>query len=324
MPLVNYEDSDDSSQEDDVTEEPLPSTSGKEAVPSKPESSEGSENKSLFSRLPAPRTGTEQPPNQSSSLSEIKVEKTGPGPIKIFVPSLKHYAEDDEDIEEEKRAKRFKGSQSGTGLKGILPKPKNSSAKPITTSSFIPQSLVRPKTTRITTTITKSSAQTEESSETEEKVNYFFTEEEEVKNHNQVASDVMLSDIEYGPKPEPIPENTSYTSESLEGQSSSNYSLDDITYKKLIASKFGEEAPEDINIIEVDVSKHLSESKDWLKTISEEKEQNYEGLEPSSTARRKHQITYLAVQAKAREVELKNEWARSRQTKTMSRAKYGF
>ena len=329
MSLVTYDVSDDSSEEDNASEEALPTTSNKESLPTVSTTSDSSSDlsvsKLLLSRLPAPKSRSDQPSTsyQNSSLNDLKVEKSSSGPIKIFMPSLKHYVEED-DEEEERRTKRFKGSQTGTGLKSLLPEPKNSRIKPTTTSSFIPQSLIRPKVSSLTTKRPQSTPQREESSE--EKFNYFFNDEEELKNDNLVTNNVVDNDLEYGPKPvndvEPVLE-TSY-SYNIEEGSAVQPSLDDISYKKLIASKFGEEAPDEINIVDVDVSKHLSESKDWLKTISEEKEEVYEGVEPSSTARRKHQITYLAMQAKAREVQLKNEWSRSRVTKTMSRAKYGF
>ncbi|GAB1605968.1 proline-rich protein PRCC-like [Argonauta hians] len=45
---------------------------------------------------------------------------------------------------------------------------------------------------------------------------------------------------------------------------------------------------------------------------------------PSKKSRNKHQITYLAYQAKERELELKNQWSQNRMTKRQTQAKYGF
>ncbi|OTF80053.1 hypothetical protein BLA29_000404 [Euroglyphus maynei] len=101
---------------------------------------------------------------------------------------------------------------------------------------------------------------------------------------------------------------------------------DDMTYKKLIASKFDDNV-DNIKIIDVNVHQHLSENKDWLKNISLEKDTVDEALEakaPNSTAKRKNQITFLAYQAKKRELELKNQWAQNRLSKSQTRAKYGF
>ena len=48
------------------------------------------------------------------------------------------------------------------------------------------------------------------------------------------------------------------------------------------------------------------------------------GEGPSTVSKRKHQITYLAFQAKEREQLLKNQWAANAQTKRQTQAKYGF
>lgn len=98
----------------------------------------------------------------------------------------------------------------------------------------------------------------------------------------------------------------------------------DVTYKKMIAQQFGEETADDISIVDIDISKHLTRPNEWLKTITEERPQEYQGVAPTSTARRKHQITFLAFQAKQREIELKNEWAANKLTRSQTKAKYGF
>jgi len=40
--------------------------------------------------------------------------------------------------------------------------------------------------------------------------------------------------------------------------------------------------------------------------------------------KKKHQITYLAFEAKAREQELQAQWAQNRATKRQTQMKYGF
>ncbi|CAG2249242.1 PRCC [Mytilus edulis] len=45
---------------------------------------------------------------------------------------------------------------------------------------------------------------------------------------------------------------------------------------------------------------------------------------PSSQQKRKHHITYLAHQAKEREIELKNAWSQNAMSKRQTQAKYGF
>ncbi|XP_076443325.1 proline-rich protein PRCC-like [Babylonia areolata] len=83
---------------------------------------------------------------------------------------------------------------------------------------------------------------------------------------------------------------------------------------------------EDIQIIDANVDDYVDPS-DLMKGISEEssyqphrKKENM----PSTQQRRKKQITYLAFQAKERELELKNAWSQNRMTKNQARSKYGF
>lgn len=45
---------------------------------------------------------------------------------------------------------------------------------------------------------------------------------------------------------------------------------------------------------------------------------------PGGILKRKHQITYLAQQAKANEQQLKNLWAQNRATRQQTQSKYGF
>lgn len=103
-----------------------------------------------------------------------------------------------------------------------------------------------------------------------------------------------------------------------------NLDINDPEYKKIIAKRFGEETADEINVVDVNVSNYLRQNNDYIKSISMERPAEPSGPAPNSTAKRKHQITYLAYQAKQREVDLKNQAAANRQTKSQSRARYGF
>ncbi|KAK7496827.1 hypothetical protein BaRGS_00011807 [Batillaria attramentaria] len=83
---------------------------------------------------------------------------------------------------------------------------------------------------------------------------------------------------------------------------------------------------EGIEIIDANVDDYVDPS-ELMKGMTEEssyqphrKKDNM----PSSQQRRKKQITYLAFQAKERELELKNQWSQNRMTKSHARSKYGF
>lgn len=66
-----------------------------------------------------------------------------------------------------------------------------------------------------------------------------------------------------------------------------------------------------------EVSKHLTEETEY---VSHKNKDNM----PTAQQRRKKQITYLAYQAKERELELKNAWAQNKMTKKQTQSKYGF
>ncbi|KAJ2940708.1 hypothetical protein O0L34_g14818 [Tuta absoluta] len=121
--------------------------------------------------------------------------------------------------------------------------------------------------------------------------------------------------------------STQYTAPESSG--SNNDVLDDEAIRQLIGSR-GKRKREDIQIVDVNQQEVLGDSKEWLlkglmddttKRVSSSKKT---GNEPSAQQRRKHQITYLAHQAKANEAELQNQWANSRISKRKTQSKYGF
>lgn len=82
---------------------------------------------------------------------------------------------------------------------------------------------------------------------------------------------------------------------------------------------------EEINILDVNTADFTSTA-EVTKSLSEEQEHRSHKKKdmPSSQQRKKHQIGFLAFQAKERELELKNQWATNRMTKKQTQAKYGF
>ncbi|ESP00678.1 hypothetical protein LOTGIDRAFT_157968 [Lottia gigantea] len=85
---------------------------------------------------------------------------------------------------------------------------------------------------------------------------------------------------------------------------------------------------EDINIIEANMNDYINSNDiELTKTLTEESthqpHRNKDSM-PTGKEKRKHQITYLAFQAKEREFELKNAWAQGRATKRQTQSKYGF
>lgn len=66
-----------------------------------------------------------------------------------------------------------------------------------------------------------------------------------------------------------------------------------------------------------EVSKHFTEETEYVSHKSKDNQ-------PTQQQRKKKQITYLAFQAKEKELELKNQWAMNRMTKKQTQSKYGF
>ncbi|KAH9529834.1 hypothetical protein DERF_003695 [Dermatophagoides farinae] len=360
MSLVNYGSSDDDDEnESDVISETLQSESNEQKsihsisdIKSTNVHSRPSLSSSLSSLTFKSLT---KPTNFITSNSRIQ--------IKAFDDDLVTNRQDSDSDDEDNRArKRMKRSEKGSSLISMLPKPKTTiinsdkqTTNGSTTSSLV--SLVPNSVSNRAKASEKTSLSTKLKTVEKESVsNFFFADSD---NDDDDADDDDNVKIRMIPKPwltedtnnktvmdlnyPPAPCSSSYQAEEekisapiygpskpieQEEQSSINYldPNDDITYKKYIASKFDDNT-ENIKIIDVNLNQHLSENKDWLKNISLEKDIVDEALEakaPNSTAKRKNQITFLAYQAKKRELELKNQWAQNRLSKSQTRAKYGF
>lgn len=82
---------------------------------------------------------------------------------------------------------------------------------------------------------------------------------------------------------------------------------------------------EDLNIIDINEDDMKGDPRVWLtKAMTEEQAPRPSGKGPKGLAKTRHQITYLAHQAKERDWELKQEWATARENRNASRNKYGF
>jgi len=80
-----------------------------------------------------------------------------------------------------------------------------------------------------------------------------------------------------------------------------------------------------LNIVDVHGDDMKGDPRVWLtKAMTEEKAPRPTGTGPKGLAKTRHQITYLAHQAKERDWELKQEWATARENRRASANKYGF
>ncbi|KAJ8736662.1 hypothetical protein PYW08_007318 [Mythimna loreyi] len=112
-------------------------------------------------------------------------------------------------------------------------------------------------------------------------------------------------------------------------ESSTDVELDDEAIMKLVGAR-GKRKREEIQIVDVNQAEVLADAREMLmKGLMDDTTQRVsaskkKGNEPTTQQRRKHQITYLAYQAKANEAELQNQWANNRMSKRQTQAKYGF
>lgn len=82
------------------------------------------------------------------------------------------------------------------------------------------------------------------------------------------------------------------------------------------------------DIIEINGEDIKPDQREWLvKALTEEPIQRPVSMQScgiNSQSKKKHQITYLAHQAKAMELELKNQWSQNRMARKQAKSKYGF
>jgi len=275
----------------------------------------------LFPTLPKPKTG---------------------GKVKIIIPSLNEFYDEDDDYQPKR--KMIKPSNNGCGLFSVLPVPSNKrTVKASTTISMVPRATMR-----------KMSDVKVESNPSELDIKCFEPKPTEVEEEEEVGEDdgvdfLGLNKINEMPDVAPIagfdiPEvntNTTiievdkvygpmYCPESSESdiyeENETKLILDSNALKQL--GDRDKTSIKQVDVINVNMSEVLGESQQWLqKNLTEEyAESKNVGSDINITgqSKRKHQITYLAQQAKANELKLKNMWAENRMTRKQTQAKYGF
>ncbi|GIY12558.1 proline-rich protein PRCC [Caerostris extrusa] len=304
--------------------------------------------------------------------------------VKITIPSLEEFKE--EDLENESKIKPK--IKSGSGLLSMLPPPKYSGSS--ITSNFTPHVLTKQKNSKKNSAeikqVLKVSKATEDIKVTDTSkvvptfidvsieddnndssaVDYFFLESNNNKRVTEQETSVLDSEISkkdslFSSLPEPIRSTQFYNVEPIShhadvssfasipnssAQISSNvlekYNIhenhqntssqidsevplmNDKEFKKILGGR----KMENINFIDVKGDDQITGKDEWLmQSLTEERVQRPSKRRhdmPTTQQKRKHQITYLAFQAKERELDLKNQWASNRQTKRETQAKYGF
>ncbi|XP_041975134.1 proline-rich protein PRCC [Aricia agestis] len=319
---------------------------------------ESEQDKSLFFQLPQPTSGKITIVEEDDEFLHKKATpSTAPKPKpKITIPSLSDF-KDVEDFVSTAKPKTTNGKKSG--LLSMLPQPKNGFSS--SSTSLIPNSVKQKPQTSAKKKVplpspkvaAKPSTLIEYSDESDDEVqNDFFSINKPVealpddipldvedKRNSQKDSNTAPRGIEsYFKKEEimnEIPEENyiPFSSEQMEtnnvAESSNEVALTEEAILKLCGSR-GKRKHEEIQIIDINQQEVLNDAREMLlkglmdDTSTRQSASKKRGNEPTSQQRRKHQITYLAHQAKANEAELQNQWANNRMTKRKTQSKYGF
>ncbi|KAF7990087.1 hypothetical protein HCN44_009030 [Aphidius gifuensis] len=154
----------------------------------------------------------------------------------------------------------------------------------------------------------------------------------EAKNKSTLTSNVvnlsrdeiiMKNKTDIGPKL-PIPEQEYHVDEQ------GNVAFDEKAIEYLCGKRGVKRKAQLINstnIIDINGEDIKPDEREWMvKALTENPIQRpiKIGSGPGGQSKKKHQITYLAHQAKAMEVELQNQWASNRIAKNQAKSKYGF
>lgn len=134
---------------------------------------------------------------------------------------------------------------------------------------------------------------------------------------------MMKNKADVGPKL-PVPEQEYHVD--AEG----NVAFDEKAIEYLCGKRGVKRKAELINetsIIDINGEDIKPDEREWMvKALTENPVQRPVtiGSGPGGQSKKKHQITYLAHQAKAMEIELQNQWASNRVAKNQAKSKYGF
>jgi len=163
----------------------------------------------------------------------------------------------------------------------------------------------------------------------------FFGFDKSVKERNELENKAKRIELEhYQPKVLPTARPVVYRPEGsggLDSVTGDGVLLEEEQQMNLLEGTTEEEIPSefrDINTAEIiDVNQSMPSTEDWaLKHL------DYSCDKPTAStkysgggqSKKKHQITYLAWQAKEKEAELQNNWANNKVNRHATQNKYGF
>ena len=349
MSLVAYDSSCSDSEDEDETIT---------AITLKKTSPEKDFKESTFN-LPVPQLNTviiTEVDDEFLHKKPISIEKPPPLPkksgVKIILPALSAF--DDDEIKK-KPITAPMPKNVGCGLLNLLPKPQKSMSFTSNTK-LVPDSVGKPtkpmvprQVTKTTTTVSTSktlpavvkpienNANSSDEDDNDE-VDFFALDAKEVlPDVSAVEINEMIAkktaELKRKRQPEVSAEETPQSdyveaSTSSYNQVTENDKMNAEAIQALCGSSAKRNKRENVNIIELSGDHVLPNKDEWLRNhLQAATEYQPRGLvdeEVAAGTRRKHQITYLAHQAKANELELQSMWAANRHTRRQTQNKYGF
>jgi len=288
------------------------------------------------------RSSMQLPLPKNASLAD-SAKKSKDKSVKISVPSLASF-DDDED---EPPQKKLKPTLGKLGLFAMLPPPKNSAGK-ITQRLLVPHSLTSQPAKSTEKKKVKPAAKLEGDSDDEDddedkgplrffslgeeslpkpppvtstqRVQYTYQQystpnsgnENDAERIAELEREAIQIQMEENETDSPVPENCAEVPAVV----------DDEIMQRLQGRRGRRK--EEINFIDVSVAQEMPKGNELKQLTEETTYEKPKGPAPTTQQRRKHQITYLAFQAKERELELKNQWAQNRLTRRQTQSKYGF
>jgi len=137
------------------------------------------------------------------------------------------------------------------------------------------------------------------------------------------ATGTRYQDLELGPAVAPYPPPAPTYPEARDSLIDNEEAITRLAGKSAKLKEFKDDLKG--NIIDINEDDMKGNPIDWMtKAMTQEQAPRPSGKGPKGLAKSRHQITYLAHQAKERDWELKQEWASSRENRNASRNKYGF
>ncbi|KAJ9591846.1 hypothetical protein L9F63_001663 [Diploptera punctata] len=271
---------------------------------------------SLFSDLPLPKTSTSATSlftDDSLLKNHAIIQKKQP--VKITVPSLSEFKEEEEP---EPAKKKLKPSSKGSGLFAVLPPPKHLTLKEVK-RPLVPNVIT--KKPSVASLILK--------------MNQMEKNGSHVDDNNSKGDQPLTFDSEFKPSPwttaqaewqddEPRTSCDDYISVQQDNLHT------DLVLQQLCGRR-GKRHQQEMQLIDVSGDAIMPDPNEWLtKQLTQEQATKVHSHShrkndgPTTQQRRKHQITYLAFQAKENELELKNQWSQNRMSRKQTQSKYGF